>query len=137
MKKFWIWYIPILTLVCLGLFIKLHQINESKPPLTINDPLDEYYEFYKTDTRTIYTKFNFIYYENEPLAKLIDKGKLSIDSIISKMELKDEFNDGGTLVYYSNDKNLSKTEFYIIKCNTLNGNKDIYITNQEENRCGA
>ena len=56
----------------------------------------------------------------------------SINSLINNMELIDTYKDGGTKLY-KNDT------ISIIKCNTIDGNKDIYISDinleYQENYC--
>ena len=56
----------------------------------------------------------------------------SINSLINNMELIDTYKDGGTKLY-KNDT------ISIIKCNTIDGNKDIYIGDinleYQENYC--
>lgn len=56
----------------------------------------------------------------------------SINSLINNMELIDIYKDGGTRLY-KNDT------ISIIKCNTIDGNKDIYIGDinleYQENYC--
>lgn len=49
-----------------------------------------------------------------------------IDELISNLELDTELSDGGTKIY-KDINNYSNTGLTLIKCNTLDGNKDIYI----------
>lgn len=58
----------------------------------------------------------------------------TIESITNTMEKKDSLFDGGTIIYKSELKNVT-----IIVCNTLEGNKDIYIGDYQMNytdQCG-
>lgn len=57
------------------------------------------------------------------LEKYIEDNEDAIDEIIKILELKDIFDDGGTQIY--------KGDITLIKCNTLDGNKDIYIGNKD------
>lgn len=57
------------------------------------------------------------------LEKYIEDNEDAIDKIIKILELKDIFDDGGTQIY--------KGDITLIKCNTLDGNKDIYIGNKD------
>lgn len=51
-----------------------------------------------------------------------------IDEIINELIPKDTLKDGGTTIYKdSMDKNFTNNGLTVIKCNTLNGNRDIYI----------
>lgn len=80
------------------------------------------------DNRNIYT-----YCISEPkilinkkengLKKYVKKDKKSIERIISSLELKETYYDGGTKIYEGDNIKL-------IECNTLEGNKDIYIGNK-------
>lgn len=56
------------------------------------------------------------------LKKYIEDNDEAIDKIIKTLELEDIFSDGGTQIY--------KGDITLIKCNTLDGNKDIYIGNK-------
>lgn len=62
--------------------------------------------------------------KEENLKSFIQNEDNAIDKIIDTLELKDSFSDGGTTVYKG--ENLT-----LIKCYTLDGNRDIYIGNQD------
>ena len=134
MKKnsFWIWYIPFIIIICAVVYFKLSDLNKNAAPLLLDNLSEEYYELYESDDYKIYTKYRTDYYKNEPLVSLFKENKITIEEITDKMELKYHLKDGGTKVYYSNDKKLSNKEFYITRCNTLNDNKDIFISDKEE-----
>jgi len=56
----------------------------------------------------------------------------SIDDFINLLDVKDALNDGGTIIYDDGGtKKYSKDGITVIKCNTLEGNKDIYIGNKD------
>ena len=62
----------------------------------------------------------------------IKENKIQIDELIDEMDLIAELNDGGTKIYQSNGNNKYFSKDYkIVKCNTVDGNKDIYIGNSE------
>ncbi len=48
-------------------------------------------------------------------------------SIEKELELVNSLNDGGTNIYKSKDNSMFNKDITIIKCNTTEGNKDIYI----------
>lgn len=133
-KNFWIWYIPLLLIMCGVVYFKLVDVNKHSAPLKLDNLSNEYYVLVKHPDYTIYTKYQVDYYNNESLSNLL-QNKISIDDIIKEMSYVDSLNDGGSAIYHSDNKRLSKTEFYIIKCNTLEGNKDIYITDSNEYLC--
>ena len=58
--------------------------------------------------------------KEENLKNFIETDDRAIDKIIDTLKLKDSFSDGGTKLYKG--ENLT-----LIKCNTLDGNRDIYI----------
>ena len=49
-----------------------------------------------------------------------------VDELISKLKLETELNDGGTQIY-KDKNNYTNTGLTLIKCNTEEGNKDVYI----------
>ena len=65
--------------------------------------------------------------------KAIQENKITTNKIINDMDIISELNDGGTKIYQNNnDKNKYILNNYrIIKCNTIDGNKDIYIGDNE------
>ncbi len=58
----------------------------------------------------------------------------SIKDLTNKLEKTAALEDGGTTIYKDEDKNIT-----IIACNTLNGNRDVYIGEYQlyykENMC--
>lgn len=56
------------------------------------------------------------------LKKYIEEEPSAIDNIIETLKFEDTLLDGGTQIY--------KGDIVLIKCNTLDGNKDIYIGNK-------
>ena len=137
MKRFWVWFIPLIIILSLVVYLELLQINKNSAPLRIESKLDEMTYMARYDDRKIYTMYSINYYNNESLVTLFNSKKITVDEITNKMEIVDALNDGGSLIYYSNNKELSNEEFYIVTCNTLNGNKDIYIGDTKEiaNNC--
>ena len=130
MKKnsFWVWYIPLLLIMCLFVYIKLEDLktkNNTQTVLKIENISSEFQEIYKENDYSIYSKYQVNKYNNEEISTLLEQNKISIKDITDKMNLKDTLNDGGTQIYQNND-------YYITKCNTLNGNKNIYISDKEE-----
>lgn len=61
--------------------------------------------------------------EELELKNYIEDNENAIDEIINKLKIEHALNDGGTIIY--------KGDITLIKCNTLEGNKDIYIGNKD------
>ena len=61
--------------------------------------------------------------KEENLKKFIETDEKAIDKIIDTLEFKDAFSDGGTKLYRGE-------KLTLVKCNTLDGNRDIYIGDQ-------
>lgn len=59
------------------------------------------------------------------LEDYINNNPKGLEKIIDALELKDILKDGGTKIY--------KGDITLIKCNTLEGNKDVYIGNKSLN----
>ena len=137
MKKFWIWFIPLLLIIALIVYLELIKINKSASPLKLESKLDDVVLLAEVDGRKIYTQYSVDYYNNESLRTLLNNKKITIDDIIKKMKYSDALNDGGTIIYYSDSNELSNTNFYLVACNTLSGNKDVYIGDTKElaNNC--
>lgn len=89
------------------------------------------FEVYKIDKdTTVYSTYSnpkFIDGEKEiDLTESLKEKKITIEDVISKMELYTAANDGGSMYYKSKEQ-----DFYLAKCNSLPGNggiKDIYIS---------
>lgn len=89
-------------------------------------------EYLKLDNRTIYLAENvneLFIVENKNQTSLkkyiinstevVDKSIESITNLLNKQSI---LKDGGTVIFKNKDKNIT-----LIKCNTIDGNKDIYI----------
>lgn len=64
--------------------------------------------------------------------KAIKENKITLDEILNEMEIYGEINDGGTKIYRNNNNlKLFNDNYTIIKCNRINGSKDIYIGDNE------
>ena len=66
--------------------------------------------------------------DNYDFEQAILTGTLTLDEILDEMKLYGELNDGGTKIYKDNGSRKYFSDSYtIIKCNTVDGNRDIYI----------
>lgn len=97
-----------------------------------NDKNIKFKEYLKLDNRTIYLAENvseLFIVENKNQTSLkkyminstevVDKSIESITNLLNKQSI---LKDGGTIIFKNKDKNIT-----LIKCNTIDGNKDIYI----------
>ena len=105
------------------------SIKEKEEKKKTNDM----YEIYKLNEQTtIYSTFlnpKFIKENGDEinLKEELNNNSISIDDIISLMDLYTTANDGGSQIYKSKNQN-----FYLIKCNCLpenGGIKDIILSN--------
>jgi len=94
---------------------------------TIDDNIsDEVYDLsYKLDKdRTLYLSSDASY-KGDTLLNSIKNNTLDIDELIGTLEMVSSYRDGGSVIYKYIDNN---EEYYILACNTLEGNKDIYVS---------
>lgn len=97
-----------------------------------NDKNIKFKEYLKLDNETIYLAENvseLFIVENKNQTSLrkyiinstesMDKSVESITNLLNKQSI---LKDGGTIIFKNKDKNIT-----LIKCNTIDGNKDIYI----------
>lgn len=94
---------------------------------------NDMYEIYKLNEQTtVYSTFpnpKFIKENGDEinLKEELNNNSISIDDIISLMDLYTTANDGGSQIYKSKNQN-----FYLVKCNSLpenGGIKDIILSN--------
>ena len=97
-----------------------------------NDENIKFKKYLKLDNRTIYLAENIselFIVENKNQTSLrkyiinstesVDKSIENITNLLNKQSI---LKDGGTIIFKNKDKNIT-----LIKCNTIEGNKDIYI----------
>jgi len=97
-------------------------------------------EFYESrDNGIVYSKLATIFYkENSTVFDLqdaLENQQLTIDDLISKLDLFMTSNDGGSL-YYESNSNFVGEKFYLAKCNSSienGGIKNIFIDLSKEN----
>lgn len=103
------------------------SINEDKKEESIS-----FNKYLTKENRTIYlennikelyifdhqSRWTFKYYVTNTNQSL----ERSLKSVTDLLEKEANLKDGGTAIYKSKDKNMT-----VIACNTLNGNKDVYI----------
>lgn len=107
------------------------QITEKKEitKSVIVDRIDSGYTIYYYGIEKAIINLNE---EKLDLADSLAEGKITIDKIIEDLKKYGELNDGGTEIYKDGGTKKYLTDNYtIIKCNTLDGNKDIYIGDKD------
>ena len=95
--------------------------------LEFNDTIDYAKPIYNIDDNTkLYSKFEKNYYVKNTkidLSEVLKNGTLTIEQIKKQMNYYSALNDGGTTIYQSKNK-----KYYLFACNTIDGNKNYYIT---------
>lgn len=70
--------------------------------------------------------------ENYDLVKALKNNTINYEELINKMRLIKEANDGGSKIYESTSEIEVNNHFYLIKCNNINGNKNVLISDDVE-----
>lgn len=95
--------------------------------LEFSDTIDYTKPIYNIDDNIkLYSKFDNNYYVKNTkidLSEALKNGTITIEQIKKQMTVYDELNDGGTIIYQSKNK-----KYYLFACNTIDGNKNYYIT---------
>lgn len=94
-----------------------NQSECNKPKLLLSKEGRNIYTYCLEDTSI---KIND---EKTELKSYIEDNPDAVDEIINTLKLEDTLKDGGTQIY--------KGDITLIQCNTLDGNKDIYIGNKD------
>ena len=131
MRKYFVMFvILIIILIIIVCFTKQPSHVIENIEVVSNKSLYESLELYsKTNESKIYLyglKEVAFLLNNEKVTLKEYLNKNKIDDFMNMFELKDTLNDGGTNIYRNDD-------LTIIKCNTLDGNKDIFIGNKDMN----
>jgi hypothetical protein len=107
--------------------ITIDKSNEKKiiNALKIDNKIYEYTIYYY-DLNSVKIKINDADYD---LVDALKNKKITINNIIDSMSKGTLYRDGGSKLYNSNRSIIddSATGFRILKCNTIDGNKDVYI----------
>ena len=111
MKRFWSWFIPFILVVCLFLYLMIAKYNST---VKIEDKLESPIIVGEYNNRVVYSIYNI----NGNMNALLNKS-------MNNKYFKDAMNDGGSSIYYVD--NLFDKHFYVLSCNKLNGNNNIYI----------
>jgi len=76
-----------------------------------------------------------VFYKDDDLLSAFLYDKLTLNGFINKLKYVDELNDGGSKIYRynKNKKTFGDTSFYVIKCNSNDGIKDVFVAKYKEN----
>lgn len=101
-----------------------------------NDLL-EIYQF--EDGTKLYSEYTEINYRKDkkeiiPLKDALKDKVITIDKITDKLSFISSADDGGSMIYqYKNKTNdFANKDFVLIKCNTLDGNRNIIISSSDD-----
>lgn len=128
MSRFWSWFIPFILIICIIVYMLIIKINNTKL-LTFDNVLLEPKLITTVSDRKLYSIYDTNDYKNKSLSDILDSNIISLNNIVNKMDFKDEANDGGTKIYYSEE--VANVPIYLIECNNLSGNNNIYILNEK------
>ena len=129
MNRFWSWFIPLFIIICLTILSLIIKVKEQNK-IILSNILEEPILITNINERDIYSKFAINKYHNKDLQEVLDNNELDINNLANLMEYSNTLNDGGTIILHSNE--IANQDFYMIICNTIDGNNDTYITNQED-----
>lgn len=107
------------------------QIKEEKEitKSVIVDKIDSSYIIYYYGIEKAIINLNN---EKLDLADSLVENKITLEELLEDLKKSNELNDGGTEIYKDGGTKKYLTDSYtIIKCNTLEGNKDIYIGDKD------
>lgn len=135
----------ILTITIIRIFLPKQKEYTNNNDLTIPNNYSKTEEIIKYEIINQNTNPYIIYYygidsfnikidnQEYDFINAIKENKITTERIINEMNIVAELNDGGTKIYQNNNNNNKYfiNDYRIIKCNTIDGNKDIYIGNNE------
>lgn len=107
------------------------QIKEEKEitKSVIVDKIDSSYTIYYYGIEKAIINLNN---EKLDLADSLVENKITLEELLEDLKKSNELNDGGTVIYKDGGTKKYLTDSYtIIKCNTLEGNKDIYMGDKD------
>lgn len=141
LKKIPVWIYIILAVLLLVVFniITSNKEESGWENIPENNSEKETYMLGATvdDGRVIHFTFDvpYIYGDtNSYVMTEITNNKLTIEEFVSNLSLIDTLKDGGSQIYkYNNSKKIyGNDDFYAIKCNSIDGIKDVYVAKYRE-----
>ena len=114
-------FIFIILFLLFGIIIFLFIDNNDDTNETHMNCDKELVKIYSNGITNIYTNcLDSVYINGMDLEKVLSKGNFDIESWIRSLDYVGRFFDGGSIMYQSSN-------YRILKCNTIDGNKDIII----------
>ena len=111
-------------LICLALLTGCTSKLESKIEITDNNKET----VIELQDKSFITKYNVLY-NGKDIKEALENKEITIEDFISNMQEVSTANDGGSKLYKATDKN--KKLYYVAACNTTAGDKDIYLSKDE------
>lgn len=111
-------------LICLVLLTGCTSKLDSKIEITDNNKDT----IIKLQDKSFITKYNVLY-NGKDLKEALESKEITIEDFINNMQEVSTANDGGSKLYKATDKN--KNLYYVVACNTKAGDKDIYLSKDE------
>ena len=94
----------------------------------MNDDFILVHKYYDYDVYTSFDSLTIKIKNKEySLEELLRKNEINITDLINYKTGEQMLNDGGTIIYKYDNLNYNNKSFILVKCNTIDGNKDIYI----------
>ena len=135
----WIYIILIVLLLVVFNIITIDKEDSGWQNIPENNSEKETYMLGATvdDGRVIHFTFDVPYIygaTNSYVMTEITNNKLSIEEFVSNLSLIDNLKDGGSQIYkYNKNKKIyGNDDFYVIKCNSIDGIKDVYVAKYRE-----
>lgn len=117
----------LLGAVCNDMITKLVKLDEDEHTVKTSTKCDETSIYISEKDRNIYT-FCLDSIEINDGGKYVEfkeyykNNEKALDELLDRMEFKDTYKDGGSKLYAN-----ERSDLAILICNTLEGNKDVYI----------
>ena len=111
-------------LICLALLTGCTSKLESKIEITDNNKET----VIELQDKSFITKYNVLY-NGKDIKEALENKEITIEDFINNMQEVSTANDGGSKLYKATDKN--KKLYYVAACNTTTGDKDIYLSKDE------
>lgn len=119
-------------LICSGFILGITRCGTERQQENIKDKYVYAHTF--NDGRIIHFTFD-VPYNNDSLINAFSSSNILLDNFIEKLEYIVTFRDGGSKLYRydKSDMIFGDEEFYIVVCNTVDNNKDIYVSKYKDN----
>jgi len=128
--------------ICILFLVLITGCSDKKPILLLgntksDNDLLEIYQF--EDGTKLYSEYVEINYRKSKkeiisLKDALKNKAITIDKITDKLSFVSSADDGGSMIYQYKNKNndFANKDFVLIKCNTLDGNRNIIISSSDD-----